>query len=197
MGVSLTKGQKISLEKESGSGLSKVIMGLGWDPVGGFFDKILKLFGSSGGNIDLDASCALFDANKTPIDFIWFRQLQSRDGSIVHTGDNLTGEGGEGDDEQIIVELSKVPPAIKHLVFTVNSFQGQTFNQVKNAYCRLVDESNNKEIARYTLSGGGNHTAMVMAKLYRQDGDWKMEALGTPSTGRVIEDLIPAMIASL
>ncbi|CAG1769660.1 partial Stress response protein SCP2, partial [uncultured bacterium] len=122
MALNLAKGQKISLNKEAGSSLTQVTMGLGWDPVkkGGLLGG---LFGSSGGSIDLDASCVMFDDTGRAVDLVWFRQLKSRDGSIVHTGDNLTGEG-EGDDEQIIVNLDHVPANIKTLVFTVNSFTG-------------------------------------------------------------------------
>ncbi|MDR3155321.1 MAG: TerD family protein [Deltaproteobacteria bacterium] len=194
MAISLVKGQKISLEKESGGGLSKVVMGLGWDPAKskGFFGSLF----SKPKDIDLDASCGLFDGNKNLVDTVWFRQLQSRDGSIVHTGDNLTGQG-EGDDEQIIVDLSRVPAHVKSLVFTVNSFQGQTFNEVDNAYCRIVDARNNNEIARYTLSGFGRYTAMVMAKVYRHNNEWKMAALGDHADGRTIEELVPAMALTL
>ncbi|MDR1036374.1 MAG: TerD family protein [Deltaproteobacteria bacterium] len=191
MAINLTKGQKISLDKESGGGLSKVVMGLGWDPV-----KKKGLFFSRKVDIDLDASCALFDAQKQVVDVVWFQQLKSRDGSIVHTGDNLTGEG-EGDDEQIIVDLSRVPASVNTLVFTVNSFQGQTFNDVENAYCRIVDSRNNGEIARYTLTGGGAFTAMVMAKLYRHNNEWKMAALGEQGNGRTIQDLLPTMVNCL
>ncbi|MDR1607630.1 MAG: TerD family protein [Deltaproteobacteria bacterium] len=184
MAISLVKGQKISLEKESGGGLAKVIMGLGWDPV------------KSGRSIDLDASCTLFDEQKKVVDVVYFGQLRSKDGSIKHTGDNLTGEG-EGDDEQIIVELPKVPDKVKFLVFTVNSYQGQTFNEVANAFCRLVNASNNQEIARYELSGGGSHTGLIMAKLYRHQGEWKMHALGDPATGQVAQQLIQDMVKFL
>jgi tellurium resistance protein TerZ len=191
MAISLTKGQKISLEKESGGGLSKVVMGLGWDPV-----KKKGFFFSKPAEIDLDASCALFDANKNPVDFVYFGQLKSKDGSITHTGDNLTGEG-DGDDEQIIVDLSRVPANVTYLVFTVNSYRGQTFNEVQNAYCRIVDQRNQSELARFTLSGGGSHTALVMAKLYRHQGEWKMHALGEQSSGQTVGDLIPVMINTL
>ncbi|MDR1395337.1 MAG: TerD family protein [Deltaproteobacteria bacterium] len=197
MAISLVKGQKISLEKESGGGLGKVIMGLGWDPVKskGFFSK---LFNKKPAEIDLDASCVLFDDEKNPVDVVFFKHLTSQDGSIVHTGDNLTGAGaGSDDDEQIIVDLSKVPQNVKYLVFTVNSFQGQTFNSVENAYCRLVDTRTNQEIARYTLSGGGEHTAMVMAKLYRHQGEWKMHAVGDQTSGRHVFEIIPAILAAL
>jgi tellurium resistance protein TerZ len=203
MGISLVKGQKISLIKESGGGLNKVVMGLGWDPVKakagkGLLGKLKSFFlDVAKEEVDLDASCALFDENKNPVDFVWFRQLKSKDGSITHTGDNLTGEGEEEDDERIIVDLTGVAQNVKYLVFTINSFQGQTFNEISNAFCRLVDDSNNQEIARYALSGGGAHTAMVMAKVYREDGEWKLQALGESANGKVVEELLPAMKASL
>ena len=183
MAVNLVKGQKISLEKESGGSLTKVVMGLGWDP-------------SRAASIDLDASCVLFDDNKGMVDSVHFSQLKSKDGSITHTGDNLTGEG-EGDDEQIIVNLDKVSPKVKYLVFTVNSFRGQSFNEVANAFCRLVDGKSGKEIARFTLSGGGSHTGLIMAKLYRHQDEWKMHALGDPANGRVVRDMLPEIIKIL
>jgi tellurium resistance protein TerZ len=106
----------------------------------------------------------LFNEQNKLVDTVWFKQLKSRDGSILHTGDNRTGDG-DGDDEQIIVLLDKVPSEVKSLVFTVNSFTSQTFDAVENAYCRLVDATNNTEIARYTLSSQGSHTAQIMAKV--------------------------------
>ena len=195
MALNLEKGQKISLSKEAGGNLTKVTMGLGWDAVkkGGMLGG---LFGSNGGSIDLDASCVMFDEGNKIIDTVWFRQLKSKDGSVVHTGDNLTGEG-EGDDEQIIVSLDKVPANIKALVFTVNSFTGQTFDSIESAYCRMVDSSNNKEIARYTLSGKGSHSAQIMAKLYRHNDEWKMHAIGENGFGRTIEALLPQIITHL
>lgn len=197
MGINLQKGQKISLSKESGGALSKVIMGLGWDAKksGGGFLK--GMFGGGGGDsIDLDASCVLFDDNNKLVDTVWFKQLKSRDGSIVHTGDNRTGEG-DGDDEQIIVDLDKIPANVKALVFTVNSFTGQTFDAVENAYCRMVDNSNKKEIARYTLSAQGSHSAQIMAKVYRHNGEWKMHAIGENGTGRTIDSLLPQIVVHL
>ena len=131
MAVSLQKGQKISLSKEAGGELTQVKLGLGWDVSQGPQDKkgglLGKLFGGSSGgdSIDLDASCIMFDSNKQPVDAIWFSQLKSKDGSVVHTGDNRTGDG-DGDDEVINVDLSKVPANVVSLVFTVNSFTGQT-----------------------------------------------------------------------
>jgi tellurium resistance protein TerZ len=197
MGISLQKGQKISLNKEAGGELSKVIMGLGWDAKKSGGGLLKGMFGGGGGgSIDLDASCVLFDEQKKVVDTVWFRQLKSKDGSIVHTGDNRTG-AGDGDDEQIIVDLNKVPANVKSLVFTVNSFTNQTFDQVENAYCRLVDSSTNKEIARYTLSSQGSHTAQIMAKVYRHEGEWKMHAIGENGHGRTIDSLMPQITANL
>ncbi|PHV04397.1 Tellurium resistance protein terZ [Janthinobacterium sp. BJB412] len=193
MSVNLSKGQKISLDKEAGTGLSKIIMGLGWDAVKskGFFG-----FGRSAPEIDLDASCLLFDEQGNLLDTVWFRQLGSRDGSIVHTGDNRTG-AGDGDDEQIVVDLGRVPANVKSLVFTVNSFTGQDFSQIENATCRLVDASNNKEVARFNLTMTGGHTAQIMAKVYRHNGEWKMHAIGEAGSGRTFNDLLPQITPHL
>jgi tellurium resistance protein TerZ len=193
MSVSLQKGQKISLDKEAGSALSKITMGLGWDAVK---TKGFLGFGSKTEAVDLDASCILFDESNKAVDFVWFRQLKSKDGSIVHTGDNRTG-AGDGDDEQIDVDLSGVPATIKSLVFTVNSFTGQNFSQVENAYCRILNAANGQEVARFNLSVQGAHTAQIMVKLYRHGGEWKMHAIGENGSGRTFEDLMPKITPHL
>ena len=193
MSVSLQKGQKISLSKEGGAGLTTVVMGLGWDAMA---KKGFLGFGSTPQEIDLDASCLMFDEQGALFDSIWFRQLKSKDGSVKHTGDNRTGDG-DGDDEQIIVNLNAVPAAVKALIFTVNSFTGQNFSQIKNAYCRMVDQSNNKEIARYELSVQGSHTAQVMAKVYRHNGEWKMHAIGENGSGNTFQALLPIITPHL
>ncbi|SDX67042.1 tellurium resistance protein TerZ [Allochromatium warmingii] len=192
MGISLQKGQKISLDKEAGSTLTRIVMGLGWDAgqsnKGGFLGG---LFGGGGEtSIDLDASCLLFDEAGNLVDAVWFRQLTSRDGSIHHTGDNRTGEGA-GDDEQIQVNLQAIPGNVKSLVFTVNNYTSQDFSQVANAYCRILNGANNSEIARYDLSCQGNHTAMIMAKVYRHNNEWKMHAIGEVGQGRTFDQLLP------
>ena len=195
MAISLSKGQTISLAKES-AGLSKVRMGLGWDPVkkkGGFLSGLL---GGGGGDIDLDASCLMFDEGNTLVDIVWFRQLKSKDGAVVHSGDNLTGEG-EGDDETIAVDLERLPAGVRTLVFTVNSFRGQSFNEVENAFCRLLDERAGSEIARYTLAEQGAHTGVVMAVVSRASGEWTMKAVGQPANGRTAQDLAGAALAHI
>jgi tellurium resistance protein TerZ len=179
MAVNLQKGQRISLDKESGTTLVTVAMGLGWDV-------------ASGPTIDLDASCILFDNDNQRTDVVWFRQLRSKDGSIVHSGDNVTGKG-DGDDEVITVTLKGVPATVKSLVFTVNSFTGQKFSRVSNAFCRLVNKANNAEIARFDLAERGDHTALVMARLYRHNDEWKMHAIGQAAEGHTVEELIPVI----
>ena len=198
MAVNLSKGQKISLEKEAGGALSQIKMGLGWDvgaapqKSGGFLGGLFG-GGGRGSSIDLDASCIMLDANKQMVDAIWFGQLQSKDSSIQHTGDNRTG-AGDGDDEVINVNLSRIPDHVQALVFTVNSFTGQTFATVNNAFCRLVNASNNSEVARYNLSAQGSHTALILAKIYRHNGEWKMHAIGETASGRTFHDLMPAIL---
>jgi tellurium resistance protein TerZ len=189
--VSLSKGQKVSLTKAGGGTLSKVRMGLGWDAM-----RKKGLFGSRSQSIDLDASALLFDAAGNLVDQVWFQQLTSKDGSIQHTGDNRTG-AGDGDDESIKVDLSRVPPTVATLVFTVNSFTGQDFSQIENAFVRLIDESDETEIARYDLTGTGSHTAQIMAKVSRDGQGWSMTALGNAASGRTFHDLLPAIAGFL
>lgn len=193
MAVNLQKGQKISLNKEAGSTLSEVVMGLGWDAAK---KKGFMGFGGGSQDVDLDASCLMFDAGGALVDAVWFRQLRSKDGSIEHTGDNRTG-AGDGDDEQIKVSLARVPAGVKSLVFTVNCFTGQDFSQVENAFCRILDGRTQKEVARYDLSVQGKHNAQIMAKLYRHNEEWKMHAIGENGQGRTFESLMPQITPHL
>ena len=175
MGVSLSKGGNVSLTKEAGSaGLSAVTVGLGWD-----------VRTTDGAAFDLDASAIALGANgKVASDqyFVFFNNLTSPDGSIQHTGDNLTGEG-EGDDEQIKVSVASVPGEIDKIVFPVSIYdaenRGQSFGQVRNAFIRVVNQADNSELARYDLSeDASTETAMVFGELYRNSGEWKFRAIG-------------------
>jgi tellurium resistance protein TerZ len=190
--VNLSKGQGISLEKSGGGTLTAVRMGLGWRSA-----PRRGLFRSRTREIDLDASAVLF-ADQNPIDVVFFQHLVSNDGSLRHTGDNLVGGAGEGgDDEAILVDLARVPVHIDQIVFLVNSFTGQTFAEVQDAFCRLVDETTGQELARYTLTGGGDYTAQIMAKVHRVGGGWQMTAIGEPSQGRTFQDVVPAILPHL
>jgi tellurium resistance protein TerZ len=192
MSVSLAKGQKVSLAKNDGGTLTHVRMGLGWDAAAkkGFFG------GKKSQSIDLDASAVLYDGSGQVVDQVWYAQLKSKDGSVQHTGDNRTG-AGDGDDESIVVHLDQVPATVTQLVFTINSFTGQDFSQIENAFCRLVDETTGQEIARYELTGSGSHTAQLMAKVSRDGGGWSMTAIGQIANGRTFRDLLPAIAAVL
>lgn len=170
--VNLTKGQRVSLKKDGGVNLTMIRMGLGWDPV-----QSRGMFGNRTPDIDLDASAVLF-ADRHLVDVCYYGQLASKDGSIRHQGDNLTGEG-EGDDEVINVDLTRIPPHVTTVMFIVTSYKGHTFDRLSNAFCRLVDSTTNAELARYTLQGEGlRYTAMMMAKFLRVGNEWKLQAVG-------------------
>ncbi len=171
MSLSLIKGQRIDLTK--GSALKKIFLGLGWDVADDDDEEV-----------DIDASCVLLGAQKRPVDdgAVFFANLENGNGSIRHGGDNLTGDG-DGDDEVIEVDLADVPAEIEHLVFVITSYSGHTFNQVRNAFCRVVDAVSRRELARYAMSGAGHHRALIAARVYRHQGDWKMQALGVPADG--------------
>jgi tellurium resistance protein TerD len=179
MAINLSKGQKISLEKES-PGLKKVIVGLGWD----------TKKSDTGVDFDLDSSVLLLGENGKMISdkhFIFYNNLKSPDGSIEHTGDNRTG-AGEGDDEQVKVDLSKVSAEVKKIVFVVTIHDAenrkQNFGQVSNSFVRLVNEDNGQEIVRYDLGEDySTETAMIMAELYLHNGEWKMTAVGNGYAG--------------
>ncbi|MFJ5117838.1 MULTISPECIES: TerD family protein [unclassified Kitasatospora] len=173
MGVSLSKGGNVSLTKEA-PGLSAVVVGLGWD-----------VRTTTGTDFDLDASALLCnDQGRVDKDgnFVFFNNLKSPDGSVEHTGDNLTGEG-EGDDEAIKVNLATVPADVQKIVFPVSIYDAenrtQNFGQVRNAFIRVVNQADNKELARYDLSeDASTETAMVFGELYRNGAEWKFRAIG-------------------
>ncbi|MFC8918604.1 TerD family protein [Streptomyces sp. NPDC047821] len=173
MGVSLSKGGNVSLTKEA-PGLTAVTVGLGWD-----------VRTTTGTDFDLDASAILVNEEgkvRNDQDFVFFNNLKSADGSVEHTGDNLTGEG-EGDDEQVKVDLANVPADVAKIVFPVSIYDAETrqqsFGQVRNAFIRVVNQAGGTEIARYDLSeDASTETAMVFGELYRHGTEWKFRAVG-------------------
>ena len=179
MAVSLTKGQKVDLTK-SNPGLSKIVVGLGWDT-----NKY-----DDGADFDLDAAAFLCGASgkvNDDADFVFYNNLKHSSGSVEHLGDNLTGEG-EGDDEQIKIDLSKVPANVEKIDFTVTIYEADTrhqnFGQVSNAYIRIFDETNNSELIRYDLGEDFSiETAVVVGELYRHGGEWKFNAIGSGFQG--------------
>jgi tellurium resistance protein TerZ len=187
VGVNLTKGQTVSLVKQSGGSLSQVRMGLGWDAI-----KKKGLFGGTKEvSVDLDASAILFAADKRVLDVVYYGNLRSKDDSLIHTGDNLTG-AGDGDDESIMVDLPRVSPQVAHIVFVVSSYSGQNFSQIENAFARVVDSADrDTELVRYQLTGSGTHTAVIMARVSRQGTGWTFTAIGSPGNARTADQLVP------
>ena len=179
MAISLTKGQKVDLTKNN-PGLKNVLVGLGWD---------INRF-DSGSDFDLDASAFLVQENgkvSGDQDFIFYSNLEHPSGAVVHLGDNRTG-AGDGDDEQITVDLSKVPENIARIAFTVTIYDAesrrQSFGQVANAFIRLVNADTDEEIVRYDLGEDFSiETAMVVGELYRHNGEWKFNAIGSGYQG--------------
>ena len=183
MSINLQKGQKIDLTK-GGGGLRGVMVGLGWDEAqrGGFFSRPQP--------IDCDASVILCGADGKVISgnskesLVYFGNLRDPSGAIIHQGDNLTG-AGDGDDEEIMVDLSRVPGNVDKLVFVVNIYDGaarkQHFGMIRNAFIRLVNMDNRSEICRYNLTEDySGMTGLVVGEIYRKDGEWKFSAIGQP-----------------
>lgn len=190
MSVNLQKGQKVDLTKGN-AGLKRIVVGLGWDAIEkkGFFSK-------SKPDIDCDASALVCNAEGKLLDkkdIVYFGNLNHKSGSVTHMGDNLTGEG-EGDDEQILVELENVPSDYGKIVFVVNVYQAyerkQHFGMIKNAFIRIVDADTRKELCKYNLSESyDNMTAMIFGEVYRHNGEWKFSAIGQPTQDKGLGDL--------
>ena len=179
MPINLSKGQKVDLTKGNAS-LKHIMVGLGWD-VNAF---------DSGADFDLDASAFMCGANgkcPTEKEFVFFGNLEHPSGAVKHQGDNLTGEG-DGDDEQIFVDLKAIPESVDKIAFTVTIYEAQerrqNFGQVSNAYIRIVDEDTNQELIRYDLGEDFSiETAIVVGELYRHNGEWKFNAIGSGFQG--------------
>lgn len=199
LAINLQKGQRVDLTKGN-PGLTKIMVGLGWDPVqsgggGGLFGG---LFGGGGGaNIDCDASVILLGANdklQNNKDVVYFGNLKSTDGSVQHSGDNLTGDG-DGDDEQVMIDLSRVPSHIQKLVFVVNIYdcvkRKQHFGMIKNAFIRVVNPGNNQELLHYNLTDNySGLTCLVTGEIYRHGNEWKFAAIGSGTNAASLSEVV-------
>ena len=198
MSVNLQKGQKVNLKKSDGGRLKRVIVGLGWDEAeqksGGLFSS---LFGSGNRNadIDCDASAILcVDGKLTDKDdVVFFGNLKHKSGAVKHMGDNLTG-AGEGDDEQIVVQLDLLPSRYDKIIFDVNIYEAdkrkQDFGMFKNAFIRIIDADNGQELMKYNLSENyDGKTGMVFGEVYRHNGEWKFNAIGQGVNASYVFDL--------
>lgn len=192
MSVNLQKGQKVDLTKGN-AGLKTLVVGLGWDEA----PKKFSLFGKRTEDIDCDASAILINENtgklSGPVDVVYYGQLMHKSGAVRHCGDNLTG-AGDGDDEQIIVELNKVPAEFSKIVFVVTIYQAverrQNFGMIQNAFIRVVDADKGTELCKYNLSENyGGKTAMIFGEVYRYNGEWKFGAIGEPTNDNGIAEI--------
>jgi tellurium resistance protein TerZ len=184
--IELSPGQEMALVDETGEQLTTLRMGVGWDhaPTAGFI-------GTGAPEIDLDASAVQFGGGQA-FDFAFYNNLATRDGSVVHQGDNKSGRGA-GDDEEIAVDLTKVHRQIDSIVFLVSSYQGHTLEWIHNAYCRLVGDGD-VELARFTLSLGVPETGLAMATISRDGSGWKLRAIGEGIKVKVPTESVNALL---
>lgn len=182
--IELTPGQEMVLATPDGEPLHQLRMGLGWDK-----ERTAGFIGTGAPDVDLDASAAQYGDGQF-YDLAFYNNLQTRDGSVVHLGDNKTGRG-EGDDEVITVDLDRVHPRIDTVVFLVSSYHGHTLEWISRAYCRLV--AGDQELARFTLTHGVPETGLVMVKIHRDGEQWKLRAIGAGIPAKVPSESVEAM----
>ena len=195
MEINIQKGQRINLKKANGSTLQNVCVGVNW----GAIEKKGWLGGVSKEAVDLDASCILYDENKNVLDIIYFGKLNSSDGAVKHSGDDLTGDlsGDDGlDNEVITLDFSRLNQNVNHVAFVLNSYKGQDFGTIPFASIRIYEGTpkNVSEVfATYNITKGDNfsgHVAMALGVFYKKNGEWKFNALGEPTRDRKLEQTV-------
>jgi stress response protein SCP2 len=185
--IELTAGQELVLADADERPLTRLRLGLGWDK-----ERTAGAMGTGAPDVDLDASAVQFTGDQL-FDLAFYNNLQTRDGSVVHLGDNQTGRG-EGDDEVITVDLGRVYGKVDTIVFMVSSYQGHTLEWINRAYVRLVDEvDDDRELARFTLTAGVPQTGMAMAKLFRDGGGWRLRAIGEGIAAKIPTESVAAL----
>ena len=196
MAINLQKGQRINLEKSNGSKLQNVCVGINW---GAIEKKGLFGFGSSKEAVDLDASCALYNDSKQLTEVVYFGNLKSKDGSIKHSGDDLTGDmgGDDGlDNEVITLDFSKLSATVTYVAFVLNSFKGQDFGTIPFASIRIYEGTPkmvNEVFAKYDIANGSDfagHVSMVLGVFYKKNGEWKFNAIGEPTKDKKLEQTV-------
>lgn len=195
MAINLQKGQKINLQKNNGSTLQNICVGVNW----GAIEKKGWLGNVTREAVDLDASCALYDASGNLIDVVYFGSLRSKDGAIRHSGDDLTGDmdGDDGLDNEIItLDFTRLNPAVNHVAFVLNSFRGHDFGTIPFASIRIYEGTPthvNEVFATYDIvkgTGFAGHVSMVLGIFYKRNGEWKFNAVGEPTKDRKLEETI-------
>ena len=200
MAINLVKGQRINLEKSNGTNLQNICVGINW---GAIEKKGFWGLSKSKEAVDLDASCALFDVNKKILDVVYFGNLVSKDNSVSHSGDDLTGDmdGDDGlDNEVITVDFKKINPSVDKIAFVLNSFKGQDFGIIPFASIRIYEGTPtqvNEVFATYDIAnsiGFAGHISMVMGVFYKKNSEWKFNALGEPTKDKKLEETINTVI---
>ncbi|KRT15543.1 Tellurium resistance protein TerD [Pedobacter ginsenosidimutans] len=196
MAINLQKGQRISLEKSNGSKLQNVCVGINW---GAIEKKGLFGFGSSKEAVDLDGSCALYNENKQLLEVVYFGNLKSKNGSVKHSGDDLTGDmgGDDGLDNEIItLDFSQLDANVNYVAFVLNSFRGHDFGTIPFASIRIYEGTTkrvNEVFAKFDIANGANfagHVSMVMGVFYKKNGEWKFNAIGEPTKDKKLEETV-------
>lgn len=194
MAINLEKGQRINLQKSNGTTLQHVCVGINW----GAIEK-KGFFGTKKEAVDLDASCALYDENKKLIDTIYFGNLRSKDDSVMHSGDDLTGDmgGDDGLDNEVIqVDFSRLHPSVNYVAFVLNSFRGQDFGSIPFASIRIYEGTPSRVtevFAKYDIAHGAGfagHVSMVMGVFYKRNGEWKFNAIGEPTKDKKLQETV-------
>lgn len=202
MAINLQKGQRISLEKSNGSKLQSVCVGINW---GAIEKKGMFGFGKTKEAVDLDASCALYGENKQLTEVVYFGNLASKDSSVKHSGDDLTGDmgGDDGlDNEVITLDFSRLSPAVNYVAFVLNSFRGHDFGTIPFASIRIYEGTPkrvNEVFAVYDIANGSNfagHVSMVMGVFYKKNGEWKFNAIGEPTKDKKLEETVKTVTQS-
>lgn len=195
MAINLQKGQRISLEKSNGNKLQNICVGINW----GAIEKKGWFGGTSKEAVDLDASCALYDDNKNLLETIYFGKLRSVDGSIAHSGDDLTGDmgGDDGLDNEIItVDFARLNPSVSYVAFVLNSFRGHDFGTIPFASIRIYEGTPkrvNEVFATFDIANGSGfagHVSMVMGVFYKKNSEWKFNAIGDPTKDKKLEQTV-------
>lgn len=201
MSINLQKGQRIDLTKGN-AGLNKIIVGLGWDPVaqqksgGGFLGGLFSGGGGATAQVDCDAAVIMLknDRLTEKNDIAYFGNLKAANGAVVHSGDNLTG-AGDGDDEQVVIELKSIPADFNRLIFVVNIYDAarrkQHFGMLQNAFIRIVNGATNTELLKYNLTENySDQTALITGEIYRHGDEWKFAAIGTATQDNSLGEVV-------
>lgn len=193
MSITLEKGQVVALTQANGANFSHIYLAAGWDAESSSSRLLTQLFGETA--VDLDASLLLLDDDNSMIEVVYFGQLNSSDGSIIHSGDSFNGQAG--DNETIHINLFRVPDDVETMILTLSSFCGQNLEKINQAICRIVDAITHEEIAQFNVGSLAQSTALIVVKIYRDPAGWCIGAIGEICNGRTFKEMMPCVLEVL